>query len=88
MIIFKCDRCGYTFEIPAGRMECETSIYEEDKVNYYISLVKPERTFTDFKSIDHTWLLCNECHKNWATVVQDVINQAALDYIEGGKNNG
>lgn len=88
MITFKCDKCGYTFEIPADQMTCEISGYDKDKVNYYISVVKPERTFKDFKSIDHTWLLCNECHENWVAVVQNAIHQAALEYIEGGKNNG
>lgn len=88
MITFKCDKCGYTFEIPADQMTCETSGYDKDKVNYYISVVKPERTFKDFKSIDHTWLLCNACHENWVAVVQDAIHQTALKYIEGDKNNG
>ncbi len=88
MIIFKCDKCGYTSEISADQMNCETSDYDKDRVYYCIRVIKPERTFKDFKSIDHTWLLCDECHKNWATVVQDAIHQAALEYIEGGKDNG
>ena len=88
MITFKCDKCGYTFEIPADQMSSDTSEYDKDKVNYYISVINPERTFRDFKSINHTWLLCSECNKNWVAVAQDAIHKAALDYIEGGRDNG
>ena len=85
MITFKCDRCGYELEVPLDAMSSEI-VYEQ--VHYYIKLPKSEIQFQEFKTLGTSYLLCEDCDKKWATVAQDTINQAALNYIKGGKDNG
>ena len=82
MITFKCDKCGYELEISPDVMSSD-SVY--DQVHYYIKLPNYEMQFREFKTLGKSYLLCEECNKNWATVAQNTINQAALDYVNGGK---